>query len=461
VQLKIKQKSSVREQIAALSAGLLAVTGALGPANAQDYGTGADTFGPGTSYTQLDTAFLVYQETGGRVQAIEPSATLALHGRLGETLSLGLVADAVSGATPNGAVASNQVQTFVTPIMISGGHTTVTSASGGSTIISLPGIPSVRQYTVAPNTLPVDKGFHDHRGAFDFNWSQPLGVLSDVGFGGGYSREQDYQAITANAHIVQNFNSDNTTLSLTLDSEFDSSFPYGGVPAPLAVMSGAWKKPSSRDKTQLGFVVGLTEVITRRWLLQLDYSFDSQSGYQNDPYRIVSVVDGTTGDPTSYLYESRPRHRQSQSIFLDNKIDFDPFVTDISFRYFTDDWGINSKTAEISERINVGRSFYLEPDFRWYEQSAANFFNYYLNGSDPVPAYASADTRLAKFSSLTYGVKLGFPITPRTEIDIKGAYYEQLGNGHPADAVGQLRQQNLFGGARAAYVFFDYVWDFH
>ncbi|MBS0470380.1 MAG: DUF3570 domain-containing protein [Proteobacteria bacterium] len=420
-----------------------------------------DNFGPGVSYTQLDSALLVYQESGGRVQAIEPSATLTAHSSAGDSLSVEVIADAVSGATPNGAVPADQLQTFQTPIMISGGHATVTGASGGSTVISLPGVAAVRQYTTAANLLPVDKGFHDHRGAFTFNWSQPLGRISDIGFGGGYSREQDYQAISGNAHIAQTFNGGNTTASLSVNTELDSSFPYGGVPTPLTVMSGVWKKPGTRNKTQLGFVVGLTEVMSRRWLMQLNYSFDSQSGYQNDPYRILSVVDSVSGEPTSYLYESRPNRRQSQSLFWDNKFDFDPFVTDISLRYFKDDWGITSKTAELSERINLGRSFFVEPDVRWYQQSAANFYRYFLVGGDSLPTYASSDTRLGKFTSLDYGMKLGFVLSGRTEFDIRGMYYQQTGDGHPAAAIGQLRQQDLFAGTKAAFVFFEYTWNFH
>ena len=33
-----------------------------------------DNFGPGIAYSELDSALLVYQEAGGRVQAIEPAA---------------------------------------------------------------------------------------------------------------------------------------------------------------------------------------------------------------------------------------------------------------------------------------------------------------------------------------------------------------------------------------------------
>ncbi len=470
MQLKISEGRGLREKLAAMSAGLFAATLAAqpGPASAQDVYTnfGNDTFGPGVKYSELDSALLIYQESGGRVTAIEPVLNYSAHAADGRQLTIEFIADAVSGATPNGAVPSDKIQTFVTPLKATGSTATVTSASGGSTVIHLPPTPgqiasAARQYTTAPNQLPVDRGFHDHRGGFTFGWSQPLGAISEVGFGGGFSREQDYQAITGNVHVSQNFNTDNTTLSLALNAELDSSFPYGGVPTALTVMDPHWKPISARGKTQFGFVAGLTEVVTRRWLMQLNYSYDSQAGYQNDPYRIISVVDSVTGEPTQYLYENRPDKRQTQSVFWDNKFDFDPLVTDLSLRYFKDDWGITSKTAELSERVALGKAFYIEPSARWYQQSAADFFHNYLVAGQSLPTYASSDTRLSKFTSLTYGLKLGVQLTPRTEIYLRGGFYQQTGIGHPANAIGQLAQQDLFGGTKAAFVTLGYTWDFH
>lgn len=471
MQLKSRpSRRRVRESITALSASLLAAT-VSGHAQAQDSSSINNDFGPGVNYTEFDSALLVYQESGSRVLAIEPAGTLTLHGSSGAQLGMEVVFDAVSGATPNGAVPSNLTQTFMTPVKIvtpgtSGGSTTVTGSSGGSTVITLPGTPGTvsygtRSYTVAPNVLPVDKGFNDHREGFNFSWSQPLGSISAVGFGAGYSTEKDYRAITGNARISQNFNTDNTTVSLALNAEFDSSSPYGGVPTPFTPMSGDWKKPAGKDKTQLGFVLGLTEVMSRHWLMQLNYSFDTQSGYQNDPYRILSVVGAISGEPTAYLYENRPNHRQSQSIYWDNKFDFGPSVTDLSFRYFTDDWGISSKTAELSERFDLSRSMYIEPSARWYQQSSANFFHNYLVQGQALPTFATSDSRLEAFTSLTYGVKLGFNLTQRTELYFRGGYYQQQGNGHPAGAIGQLANQNLFSGTNAAFGFIGYTWDFH
>jgi hypothetical protein len=173
------------------------------------------------------------------------------------------------------------------------------------------------------------------------------------------------------------------------------------------------------------------------------------------------VVDAVSGEPLNYLYESRPLNRVSQSGFWENKFDFGPTVTDLSLRYYKDSWGVVSKTAELSERINLGPRSYIEPSARWYQQSAADFFRYYLTNAQPLPGFASADTRLNAFTSTTFALKYGFHLTPRTELGFSGGYYRQTGNGHPVDAIGQLKNQNLFAGTDAAFVFLGYNWDFH
>jgi hypothetical protein len=314
---------------------------------------------------------------------------------------------------------------------------------------------------VPPNALPVDRGFHDHRIALSAGWSQQLGVISEVGINAGYSRESDYQSITASARIAQNFNSDNTTISLDLNGEFDSSFPFGGIPTPLSIMDAQFKPISTRNKGQFGFVLGLTEVVTRNWLMALNYSYDSQKGYETDPYRVISVVDPTSGEPTSSLYESRPDRRRTQSIYWDNKFGFGPTVTELSYRYFKDSWGITSQTVEASEHINLARGWYIEPNVRYYHQGAADFYNAYLVSGAALPGYASSDTRLAKFDAITYGLKIGFRLSGRAEIYVRGDYYDQTGDGHPANAIGQLRNQNLFQGVKASIVQMGYQWKFH
>ena len=465
------KKGNIRRTLATLAAGLLATGGARAQdQTSQSSAKYSDLFyesqptaSPDTG-SRVETGFLYYQESGGRVQALEPTISAALNLGEDQFLTLGFTSDTLTGASPNGAVPSDHAQNFVTPIRapVSGSSVISTSASGGSTIIQLPPTPGQlavaalgRQYTVSPNALPVDAGFHDQRYAGNIGWSQSLGAVTKASVGVGYSSESDYSAITVNGSFSQDFNSHNTTVSVASSLEFDNSQPFGGTPSGLTSMNGQWKGPSA-DRTVVDGVLGLTQAITRTWLAQFNYSYGISQGYNTDPYRIVSVVNQASGEPLDYLYEKRPHERTRQSIYLDNKVHIVESVLDISARYFWDSWGIKSTTVQAAERVDLGDMIYVEPQVRWYHQSAASFYRSFLISGAALPAYASSDTRMGNFTGLTYGLKLGLTVTENSEINVLGQYYKQSGEGHLASAPGQLAQQNLFPGVSAVSVLVGY-----
>ena len=63
----------------------------------------------------IDTAILFYSETDDRVQAIEPVVELTRNYGDDRKLVIKGVADALTGASPNGATASADAQTFTRP----------------------------------------------------------------------------------------------------------------------------------------------------------------------------------------------------------------------------------------------------------------------------------------------------------------------------------------------------------
>ncbi|MDP9084993.1 MAG: DUF3570 domain-containing protein, partial [Pseudomonadota bacterium] len=257
----------------------------------------------------------------------------------------------------------------------------------------------------------------------------------------------------------RDFNGHNTTVSAALNYESDLSFPLGGTPTPLTQMSGDWKGPDA-SLHEVDALIGVTQVMNRRWLATLSYSYSDAHGYLTDPYKILSLVDPLSGQPNEQLYESRPELRRKQSVFFDNKIHLTSDVISASLRGYKDDWGIKSLTADLRYRWQIGMNYYIEPHLRYYNQSAADFFRYYLVSGGPIPQYASADTRLAKFQAQTYGVKLGVALNKASELNLRMEYYDQQGNGSPAGAIGQLRQQNLFPDLKAYTVLLGYTFAF-
>ena len=65
-------------------------------------------------------------------------------------------------------------------------------------------------------------------------------------------------------------------------------------------MNAQFKPVRAATRRRSDSSLGLTQVVTRNWLMALNYSYDFQKGYQTDPYRVISVVDPNTGEPTSY-----------------------------------------------------------------------------------------------------------------------------------------------------------------
>jgi hypothetical protein len=458
MQLKPKSPGSapgVRRALAAAAAGLLAG----GHGRAQE----APSERPSTT---IDSAVLVYHEVN-RVQAIEPELNITHQVNEDSTILLGVTADSLTGATPRGAVPSTLPQTYVRPYKIVplGTPVTVTSASGGSTVVIVPPATGAKSQTlgasttVAPNTYPLDRGFYDTRVAGHLGWEQSLTETLKLDGGVAYSKEHDYRSESGHVGLSKDFDAHNTTLRAAVNYESDLSFPLGGTPAPLTVMNAEWKGPDA-TLHEVDAVLGITQVINRRWLTTLSYSYSDAHGYQTDPYKIISVVDPVTGQPARQLYEGRPDSRRKQSVFFDNKIHLTTDVISASLRAYKDDWGIKSLTADLRYRWQLGADYYVEPHIRYYSQGAADFFRYYLVSGQALPEYASADTRLAKFHAQTYGMKFGLPFDEGSEIYVRMEYYDQHGNGSPAGAIGQLQQQNLFPDLKAYTLLLGFTYAF-
>lgn len=352
----------------------------------------------------FDAAMLYYKEGGGRVSAMEP--VLAMRRKFsGERfLSLKFTLDALTGATPNGAVASNVPQTFTRP-------------SGKET------------YTVAPGQDPLDDTFHDTRFAFNAAWEQPLSRMSLLTLGTNVSFEFDFLSAAGSAIYARDFNERNTRVSLGLSYEHDMIDPVGGAPRPFAAMGAAGSKGAASDtKDVIDGVLGLTQVIDKRTIGQLNYSLSHARGYLNDPYKILSVTDRATGNPARYLYESRPEARTRHALYGQLRRQLARDLVSGSYRFYADDWGIRSHTVEGNYRLKPSERWWVEPGLRFYRQGEAKFYRLQLFDGDPVPGHASADYRLGAFKAYTVGLRYGWDFENGTGLILKAEYYMSRGD---------------------------------
>jgi hypothetical protein len=255
--------------------------------------------------------------------------------------------------------------------------------------------------------------------------------------------------------LARDFNNRNTTMTFGVAMANDSVDPVGGAPLALTPMlSGAnnGNKLGGQSKDVVDVLLGVTQVINRHTLVQFNYSLSQSDGYLTDPYKILSVVDPVLGDPVAappgagidyrYLYENRPGTRDKQGLFGLLKRDIGGDVFDISYRYMTDDWDIDSHTIDLHYRWNLDSGRYLQPHVRVYSQTAAGFYQTVLFDGAPLPLFATADYRLSGFDAVTIGVKFGRP-TSRGEIAGRLEFYQQTGKASPGSQVGTLQSFDL------------------
>jgi len=434
-------KKPIGASLAAATAGLLGSLPAA-PAAAEE------------AKWEVDSTLLFYGEADDRVK--DASLMTSIRRALDEdrSFTLGLTVDALTGATPSGAVPANGVQTFTSP-------------SGRAS------------YDIAAGDTPLDDNFLDTRVALTAGWQQSLGENMRWSAGLSASHEYDYLHLGADGRLEWDFNQKNTTLFAGAAYGKEELDPVGGVPIPLSPMQAAIPDDdedgppfqggsSSESKDVYDLLVGVTQVLSRRSLLEVSYSYGQSDGYLNDPYKILSVVDPVTGAPVPgpvgsglnlYLFENRPDSRTKQSLFAEWRYAFDRDSFALSARYMTDDWGIDSQTVDARYRWNISESSYLEPHLRWYTQGAADFYRTVLFSGDPLPQYASADYRLADSDAYTVGFKYGHR-TERGEFSVRLEYYHQQGDPSPGAAVGDLAGFELVPPLDAVIAQFGYKFRF-
>ncbi|MFK8006409.1 MAG: DUF3570 domain-containing protein [Saprospiraceae bacterium] len=77
------------------------------------------------------------------------------------------------------------------------------------------------------------------------------------------------------------------------------------------------------------------------------------------------------------------------------------------YRYYSDDWGIASHTASIEVPIKITNKFTLYPSYRFYNQTAADYFKPYQTALSTDEFYTS-DYDLSEFSANQFGFGISY-----------------------------------------------------
>jgi hypothetical protein len=222
-----------------------------------------------------------------------------------------------------------------------------------------------------------DQPFTELRNEAGFTVGQRVGPALVSG-SYSYSSESDYWAHTAAVRVVLELFQRNTTI--------DASLSYGNDKVALR-MGPTLYNPVGGLQTVRG-LLNLTQLFAPNVLGTLTYDIavlgfgNAQNGWQGNPYRAVNVG----GAPAR---EVVPYQRIRQSLagalhwYLPTHIRLMPYlILRPSYRFYFDDWGINSHTPELRIFIPAGPTEFRVTG-RYYTQTQASFWN----DVDGVPSY--------------------------------------------------------------------------
>ena len=349
----------------------------------------------GTS--SLDTSLLIYGERQ-RADVLEPTVRFTRLFASGQAFSAQVGYDVITGASPTGAVPSGAIQT-------------TTSASGVTS-------------SVAAGEVPTTT-FHDKRLALDMDWRQPLGTVLTSTVGGHFSREKDYQSVGGSAKLALDVMHRQVTITAGAGINRDDVFPVGGTPQGLTDGTGP-TDPARQAKNVTDGMIGIARVVSRRWLVSLSGTHTAESGYLTEPYKVVSQIDTTTGESVGQLTESRPDARTRNNVLGTSVYHLGEDVLHLSYRYYWDDWQLNSHTFDVKLRHDFNERTYVQPHVRYYTQTPAWFYTTGLVSVAPLPDFASADYRLGPLRTATLGATVGFHMgSAPGEWTVRGEYMRQ------------------------------------
>jgi len=200
------------------------------------------------------------------------------------------------------------------------------------------------------------------------------------------SDESDYTANTASFDLSQDMFGDLTTVSFGFSQGWDEVRKRG---------DNAFQE--SVDRRNYRF--GLQQIVTPRLMVGLNYEVITDEGYLNNPYRSVRYLDDTSARGYSYQPELYPQTRTSNAIAINARY-YLPYRASIygEYRYYTDTWGIDANTVSLGYTHPWGKRWLFDVGYRWYDQSAADFYSDLFPRVD-AQNFLARDKELSTFTS--------------------------------------------------------------
>ena len=371
---------------------------------------------------EIDSSYLHYSEADDRVSVNKFVGKAGGDVSDRDRVNITAVLDTMSGSTPSGAVKQS------TP--------SFTGASGSSSS------------STESNAGALAK-FDDTRAGMALSWAHTHDNNWELVYGGALSVENDYRSFSGSLTLNKETATKDYKFTLGIAGTIDQIFRVGNgnTPLPLSpIDAGLFLSEGEKDTTDI--IAGVTHVINRRTVAQFNLSYSVSKGYLTDPYKVFSVVDENSDIAYDSYYESRPnaRKRLSLTLHLNHQLFPGNNIIQTTYRYYSDDWDVDSHTFIFSYRYNFDKAKYIEPKLRLYHQTKASFYHNEfladvennpnaLNIPNTFPQFISADYRLDEITSVTPEIQFGTELGGDDHFRARIAYMSQRFNASEFDTL--------------------------
>jgi hypothetical protein len=142
--------------------------------------------------------------------------------------------------------------------------------------------------------------------------------------------------------------------------------------------------------------VGLSQILSRRWLASANFEAVSSDGFLGSAYRSALVFGAA-------VPERIPRTRTSRATKFRVIGEVAPALSmRAEYRYFWDTWDISSHTFDLGAARRFGEQWLVDVYTRAYQQSGALF---YFDNATSETLYVTRNRQLSDYKSIALGAK--------------------------------------------------------
>lgn len=220
-----------------------------------------------------------------------------------------------------------------------------------------------------------------------------------LGVGISSSTEFDYQSFGGNVSYSKKTKDRNGEFT----AKFQAYLDQVKMILPIELRAGGGYGGTESRNTFAG-TLSYSQVVNRNFQLMFMADVITQSGYLSLPFHRVYFTDG------SVHQENLPDTRLKIPLAVRGSYFLgDNFIIRGYYRFYTDDWGLKSHTADLEVPVKLSPVFSLSPFYRYYTQSAVKYFKGYEQHTGAEEFYTS-NYDLSKFDSSFFG--MGMKFTP-------------------------------------------------